>query len=39
MPSGAEMRKVCEKAKRKNLAVLAKTPRLNRFSFGKALKQ
>jgi len=31
MPSGAEMRKVCKKAKRKNLTVLAKTPRLNRF--------
>jgi len=27
------MSKVCKKAKRKNLAVLAKTPRLNRFIF------
>jgi len=31
MPSGAKMRKVCKEAKRKNLAVLVKTSRLNRF--------
>jgi len=33
MPSGAKMRKVCKEAKRKNLAVLAETPRLNRLFF------
>jgi len=38
-PSGADMRKVCKKAKRKNLAVLPKTSRLNRFYFSKAFKQ
>jgi len=32
-PSGAKMRKVCKEVKRKNLAVLAKTSRLNRFFF------
>jgi len=32
-PSGAKMRKVCKEAKRKNLGVLAKTSRLNRFFF------
>jgi len=31
MPSGAEMRKVCWEVKRNNLAVLAKTSKLNRF--------
>jgi len=31
MPSGVKMRKVCKEATRKNLAVLAKTSRLNRF--------
>jgi len=39
MPSGAKMREVCKEAKRKNLAVLAKTSRLNRFFFSKAFKQ
>ena len=33
MPSGAKMRKVCKEAKRKNLAVLAKTSLLNWFFF------
>ena len=31
MPSGAKHRKVSEEKKRKNLAVVAKTPRLKRF--------
>jgi len=31
MPSEAKMREVSKEAKRKHLAVLAKTPRLNRF--------
>jgi len=31
MPSGAEKREVSKEKKRKDLAVLAKTPRLNRF--------
>jgi len=31
MPEGGKKRKVCKEAKRKNLAMLAKTPRLNRF--------
>jgi len=31
MPSVAKMRRVCKEAKRKNLPVLAKTSRLNRF--------
>jgi len=39
MLSGAKMRKVCKEAKRKNLAVLAKTSRLNRFFFSKVFKQ
>jgi len=39
MPSGAKMRKVCKEAKRKNLAVLVKTLRLNFFFFSKAFKQ
>jgi len=39
MSSGAKMRKVCKEAKRKNLAVLAKTSRLNRiFFFSKPFK-
>jgi len=33
MPSAAKKRKVSKEAKRKNSAVLAKTPRLNRFFF------
>jgi len=39
MVSGATMRKVCKEAKRKNLAVLAKTSRLKRLFFSKAFKQ
>jgi len=41
MPLGAKakMHKVCKEAKRKNLVVLAKTSRLNRFLFSKAFKQ
>jgi len=31
MPSGAKMRKGCKEAKHKNLAVSAKTSRLNHF--------
>jgi len=31
MPSGAKKRTVSKEEMRKNLAVLAKTPRLNRF--------
>jgi len=41
MPLGAKakMHKVCKEANRKNLVVLAKTSRLNRFLFRKAFKQ
>jgi len=37
MPSGAKNGKVSEEKKRKNLAVLAKTPRLKRFFPAKLL--
>jgi len=37
MPSAAKYDKVSKEKKRKNLAVLAKTPRLKRFFFSKAL--
>jgi len=33
MPSGAKKRKVSKEEMRKYLAVLAKNPRLNRYSF------
>jgi len=33
MPSGAKKRKVSKEEMRKDLAALAKTPRLNRFFF------
>jgi len=33
MPSGAKMRKVCKEAKRKNLAMLGETSRLNCLFF------
>jgi len=39
MLSGAKNGKVSEEKKRKNLAVLAKMPRLNFFFFSKAFKQ
>jgi len=39
MPSAAKNGKVFEEKKRKNLAVLAKTPRLKRFSPAELLKQ
>jgi len=37
MPSGAKNGEVSKKNKRKNLAVLAKTPRLKRFSFQQSI--
>jgi len=39
MPSGAKNGKVSKEKKRKNLAVLAETPRLKRFLSSKAFKQ
>jgi len=39
MPSGAKNGKVSKKKKRKNLAVLAKPPRLKRFRSSKAFKE
>jgi len=39
MPSGAKNGRVSQEKKRKNLAVLTKTPRLKRFFFSKASKQ
>jgi len=33
MPSGAKIRNVCKEEMRKNLAVLAESPRQNRFFF------
>jgi len=41
MPAGAKKHKVSKEEMRKNLAVLAKTPRLNRFCFfcSKTFKQ
>jgi len=39
LPSAAKNSKASKKKKRKNLAVLAKTPRLKRFFFSKAFKQ
>jgi len=38
MPSGAKMRKVCKEAKRKNLGMLAKILRLNRFFLQKSFQ-
>ena len=39
MPSGAKNGEVSKEKKRKNVAVLAKTPQLKHFFFGKAFKQ
>jgi len=39
MPSGAKKCKVSKEEIRKNLAVLAKSPRLNRFFSSKTFKQ
>jgi len=39
MPSGAKNGKVSMEKKRKNVAVLGKTPRLKRLFFSKASKQ
>jgi len=39
MISGAKTHKVSKEAKRNNLAMLAKSPRLNHFFFSKAFKQ
>ena len=39
MPSGAKKRKISKEKKRKDLAVIAKTPRLNHFFSSKTFKQ